>query len=142
MKRFHFSIARRGSLVAELAVAMAILSAAIALGLQSAAVYARQQRLLEQHQWAMQEAANLMEPLAASSWDALAPTENQPLELSPQCQTILPGARAVVSIVAEKEPVAGRRITVRLDWREASDHRSEPVRLTAWKYKPREEEVQ
>jgi hypothetical protein len=82
---------------------------------------------------AAREAGNLMEDLMSRPWSEITPENTAAVELSESCRQYLPDAQLRVEVVSEGQTEDVRRIDVRIEWRDWSNRRGEPVRLTAWK---------
>ena len=134
----EFCYARRGTTLLEVCVSMIILAVASATAVQSLALVAGQRREAERALVAALEAGNLMERVHALPFSEVTADRLGQWELAPWCRERLPEARVVVQVHEEPEPVAGKRIVLALDWRGRDGQRSPPVRLTAWRYPPRE----
>src|SRR5438128_2005718 len=66
---------------------------------------------------ATQEAANVMERLAAVAWDDLPKQTGENFQLSPQAKKMLPEGRVEVRVDEAKEGPAARRVMVAVCWR-------------------------
>jgi hypothetical protein len=128
------SAGRRGSLLAEVAMATVMLMIAMTLTVKVLGYVGIQRRAAEHRQRAVQEVANVMERLTAYPYDELTADRARQMALSPSSRQVLPGAELVVD-VAEDSPGGGRsakRIAVRLRWRGRGGEWEAPVRLTTW----------
>ena len=130
---------RRGYGLVELSVATLMLALAMAIVVQTAGWLVAERRGAGRRQVALQEAANLMERLAARPVDELTPELARSQALSERARAILRDGTLEVTIgPAEGEPSA-RSIAIRIDWGNGSGGRAAPVRLVAWVY-PRDRE--
>ena len=128
------SRARRGSLLAEVAMATVMVMIAMTLTIKVLGYVGSQRRVAEHRQRAVQEAANVLERLTAHPYDEITAEQARGMVLAPSAQQSLPGADLSVS-VAEEWPGPGRaakRIGVRLRWHGRSGEWESPVRLTTW----------
>ncbi|MHC5538961.1 type II secretion system protein [Singulisphaera rosea] len=129
---------RRAFTLIEITVISAMLVAAMATTLQVVSWVAIQRRATDRRQLAIQEVANLMERLAARPWNRLNAEGDQALALSDSARSGLPGARLEVDVdVLASE--GAKRIRMRLSWRNRAGTMEAPVRLTAWRYRGKEE---
>jgi Tfp pilus assembly protein PilV len=128
------SAGRRGSLLAEVAMATVMVMIAMTLTVKVLGYASLQHRAAEHRQRAELEAANVMERITADPYEAITVERARQAALSAASRATLPGAELVVD-VAEDSPGAGRsakRIAVRLRWRGRSGEWEAPVRLTTW----------
>jgi hypothetical protein len=98
---------------------------------------AADRRNLDRREWAVQEAANLMERLSARPFEDLTADAVKDTPLSPEAARTLPDAKLDVEIV-DDDPAGGddsKRITLGLRWRSRSGEWDAPVRLTSWVYR-------
>jgi len=87
-------------------------------------------------QWALQEAANLMERLGQYSWDSLTDDELARLTVSQDLQQRLHGVVLSVHLdQPEEETLQAKQVTVTVRWKDRSNTLVRPVTLTAWFYK-------
>lgn len=128
------SHARRGSLLAEVAMGTVMVMIAMTLTIKVLGYVGSQRRAAEHRQRAVQEVANVLERITAYPYDEITAERARQMALAPSAEPSLPGAELAVS-VAEERPAAGRsakRIAVRLRWRNRSGEWESPVRLTTW----------
>jgi hypothetical protein len=132
--RRRLSLARRGSLLAEVAMATVMVMIAMTLTVKVLGYVSSQRRAADHRQRAVQEAANVLERITADPYDEITAERARQLALALSAPPSLPGAELAVS-VAEEQPGAGRsakRIAVRLRWHGRSGEWESPVRLTTW----------
>jgi hypothetical protein len=116
--RRRLSLARRGSLLAEVAMATVMVMIAMTLTIKVLGYVGSQRRAAEHRQRAVQEAGNVLERITAYPYDEITAERARQMVLAPSAQPSLPGAELSVA-VAEEQPGAGRsakRIAVRLRW--------------------------
>jgi hypothetical protein len=125
---------RRGSLLAEVAMAAVLLTIAMTLSVKVLGWVALERRDAERRQRAVMEAGNVMERLTAYTFDDVTPALAKRITLSDASRQLLPDPELAVTVTAA-EPAPGRaakRIAIELRWRGASGERVAPVRLTSW----------
>jgi hypothetical protein len=125
---------RRGSLLAEVAMATVMLLIGMTLALKVTAYTAHQRRSADQRQRAVQEVANAMERVTAYPFNEVTAERGRALAISPTAAQTLPDAELTIA-VDESPPGAGRsakRIAIRLRWRNRAGEWEAPVRLTTW----------
>jgi predicted negative regulator of RcsB-dependent stress response len=125
---------RRGFTVLELSSATVLLVAALVVAVQVLGWIVLERRSAERRQWAAQEVANVMEHLAAQSWDDLSDESAQVVRLSPQVADLLPNAELHAAVTRSEAEPAAKRIAVELKWRNHTGDFDAPVRLTTWVY--------
>lgn len=127
--------ARRGFMMAELIVAMAIMMAAMVGIAQLMYQVTRQYRHATQRNVVVQEAANVMEDLMSRQRDEISAAEPPRIKLSPACRQAAPDARLNIEIVSVDDGDA-YRLAVRIEWPVDDPRRQRPVQLVAWRYGP------
>lgn len=128
---------RRGMTLVELTIAAVLLGVAMTATVQILGWVAAERRSLERRQCAAQEAANLMERLAARPWNRLSPAEVRDVALSEPARRLLPGAELTVAVdePSRTGPVASKRIALRIRWRNRAGGWDAPVRLSSWTFR-------
>jgi hypothetical protein len=123
----------------EMVVTIAIVGAVMVGGVQLMAVTARHSREAENRQLATTEAGNVLEQVMTRPWNGVSPDSPAlaDLTLSDACRQALPDARLSV-VVSPEADSPGRRITVHIDWATNPAHRSQGIRLVAWRYPAQE----
>ncbi|NLX53561.1 MAG: hypothetical protein GXY58_00425 [Planctomycetaceae bacterium] len=130
----HNRCRRGGFSMTEMVVTIGVATVAMVGGVQIMSLANRQCRAVECRRVASLEAGNIMEQLMARPWEELTPGQESFGTLSDVCQRLLPDASLDIDVSAETTDAAARRITVRIDWQVQGTHRSNPVRLVAWRY--------
>lgn len=124
---------RRGVLLTEAVVAGVMLAAAMAMTAKLAGWTAAQRREAERRGWAVQEAANAMEGLAALPFDRLTTeTARASAKLSASAGAVLPGGQIDAEVIEEDDGLPRKRIDLAVRWNGGSGGAEAPVRLTAW----------
>ena len=125
---------RRGSLLAEVAMATVIVMIAMSLTVKVLGWVALERRSAERRQRAVLEVANVMERISAHPFDEVTPDLTRRITLSTTAGQSLPDADLSVEVTSS-EPGAGRsakRIAIRLRWKGRSGEWESPVRLSSW----------
>lgn len=122
---------RLGFGTVEVVVAALIVMMMMALTVQMVASTIAARRSAERRQWALHEAANVMERLASLEWDELSDARTETIQLSKACQSVLPSPRLRIKIGEETAPVL-KRIRVEIRWSNGARGEEAPVRLTTW----------
>ena len=131
--------ARRGSLLAEVAMSAAMLMIAMALTVKVLGWVGVERRVWDRRQWAAQEAANLMEQITSRPFGDVTAEIGQELSLSPEARRLLPDAELKVE-VGENDQAGGagsKRVALQLRWHNRSGEWDAPVRLVSWIYRGR-----
>jgi hypothetical protein len=81
-----------------------------------------------------------MEDLMSRPWTDVTPEQVADTEPSEWCRQTLPDARFRVNVNSEGEEDEVKRISIEIDWQNASGARGESVRLVAWRYRYEEPE--
>jgi prepilin-type N-terminal cleavage/methylation domain-containing protein len=126
---------RRGFTLFEVTVAIMLLGTLAALCLQLFAGVNSQQKDQNAELAATQEAANVMERLAAVAWDDLSKQSGGKFELSPQARKLLPEGKVEVKVDDAKGTPAARRIAVAICWRPLPGGPERKAGAVAWRYK-------
>lgn len=127
---------RRGSLLVETAIGVALAAVVMIAVAQLVAVVAKQRREVAQTNLAAQEVANVMERVMVLPWDQLT------TEAAERFVATLPPAAALddpqlsITVSDSDDPLPTKQIEVALSWRDLARRRVEPVRVAAWKHQP------
>lgn len=126
------SSARRGYGLIDLTIASLLIAVAVGIAAKSVVWVAAERRGAERRERAMQEAANLMERLAARPRDELTPALAESLTLSPATASALRDGSLEVAIgPAPGEPRA-KVVSIVIRWVDSSGGLASPVRLVAF----------
>jgi hypothetical protein len=129
--------ARRGSLLAEVAMSGAILMIAMALTVKVLGWVGAERKVWDRRQWAAQEAANLMEEITSRPFAEVNAESTKKRALSPEALRLLPEAELKVE-VGENDQAGGagsKRVALQLRWLNRSGEWDAPVRLVSWIYR-------
>ena len=120
---------RRGFTLIEVGVAGVLLLTTMAMTAQVLGRLAAERRAADRRREAVQEAAIVLERLAARPWAELTPESARALRLSEPARRALPGGELAVDI-AEHDGL--KRIRVAVRWPGRAGGPEAPARLTAW----------
>jgi hypothetical protein len=127
---------RRGSLLAELAMATVLVTIAMTLTVRVLGWVALERRGAERREQAVVEVANLMERITAYPFEEVTPDLAGRLTLSEAARRSLPDPELAVDVSgvdhASAQGLAAKRIAIRLRWRGTTGEWVAPVRLTSW----------
>lgn len=142
--RFRRRGPRAGVLLPELIISLTLLGTATAVMMALLLSVATQRRAAEQRQAALLQAENLLDDFLAAPWPETTQEEFTRRLAAIDTDTTtaplrLPDLERAVT-VAERPDDAARQITVELHWRNHAGHITAPIRLSAWKFAPGEEQ--
>jgi hypothetical protein len=118
--------------VLEVIAACVMLATAMVITVHVLTLSWAQSREIERRQFAVQEAANLLERLTGAPWETLDAELAAAQQLRPEDLSRLPGGELDVVIEPGGDAPRSKRIAVTLRWRSRSGDFTSPVRLTAW----------
>lgn len=122
---------RRAFTMVEVAVTVLMLAVAMTTILHVLTWVAMERRAIERREWALEEAANLMERIAARPWKDVNAGAVKPLTLSEHLRGSLPDAELSIA-VDEKAGPQLKRVAIRIRWRNQAGTWVAPVRITSW----------
>jgi hypothetical protein len=127
---------RRGFTLVELAGAVFVLGATMALTVQVLGWVAAERRTALRRQWALREADNLLERITSLPYDRVATAAIDRLKAdgNRHVERELPGGHLDVQVAERATPAPAKQIVVEVHWRARSGGEVAPVRLTAWVY--------
>ena len=138
----------RGVTLFELTVAAGLLAVFVASAAQVVGAFAVGQRAIDRRALAQRAVDNLAEELQVVSLAALEKLLAQRQDLSPEQLAVrrlptvvadqLPGASLEYSVADEAVPVAAKRVTLSLTWKNRHGRMTRPVRLTCWVFGTKE----
>ena len=126
---------RRGFTLLEASVALLALAALTTICLQFFAAASDQRRQVFAQLTATQEAANLLERVAALQWSELTTASAAKLQLSAQARQTLPEGRVEVLVDEPSGTPPAKRVAASVRWRPQPGEPEREVRLVAWRYK-------
>ena len=126
---------RAGFTLLEVSVAGFLLVILMAVSVQVLGWAAAERVAVERRQWAIGEAANIMERLANQPWEELTPEAAAEVEVSPQARDVLPDCEFKIEVASEPGQSSPKRITVQLGWQRRSGQPAAPVRVSSWVYR-------
>ena len=98
----------------------------------------RQRVAIEQRQFAVQHAGNLLEAHTARSWNDLVPGHQVLADAPVDLQSLLPDLERTLTVKDLPDKPASRQLTVSVRWRGQSGVAVNPVQLSAWVFRPEE----
>ena len=127
---------RRGYMLLEVAMAVALLLAAMTLAMRLDSWVGREQRTAGRRLWATQTLGNLSERVSALTEKELTADRVKALGADLGVVSVLPGAELSAEVEATKPPApAGKRVALTLRWKNRSGGWEAPARLTSWVYR-------
>jgi type II secretory pathway pseudopilin PulG len=126
--------ARRGAMLLEVMVAIALLAVTVSLCIKTLTAMGRQQLALGQRAYAAELANNLLERLRGHDWPAITPALAADLKLPADAAARLPAPQLDIEITPRKSPEA-KQMTVIIRWQAGAGQTVRPVRLTTWVYR-------
>jgi hypothetical protein len=123
----------------EVTMAALLLMAAMALAVKLVVGVGLEQRSADRRLWSVQEVSNLSERIAAEPFDKVTVERARALAAEAKAEGVLPGAEWTAEVAdAGGPPPAGKRVTLRLRWKDRGGDWVAPVRLTSWIYRGRD----
>ena len=140
-KRFStIGIPRRGFTVAEMIATFAVLGRRRSRWRRPMLVSVSRQRLaIEQRQFAIQHAGNLLERCSARPWTDLTPGPQTLADAPAELEALLPDLKQSLEVKEQSEKPVARQLTVSVSWRGPSGTPVKPVQLSAWIFQPEEQ---
>lgn len=129
---------RRGFTLVEMIGTCLLLGAMLSMTVPMVLLVARERQTVEQRQFAVQHAANLLEIVSSRHWSELTAGEMAIPEADADLSNVLPNLeRSVVVKNFDSTPEA-RQITALIRWRNPSGQVGQPIRLSTWVYARKE----
>jgi len=125
---------RRGSMLLEVVIASGLAAVLAMLFAQALSSVALERRHVERRAIALQEAANIVERVAALEWSQITSEGVTDIGLSPEIEHILPAAAAHLSVEEQPGEVPAKQVRVEIQWQGAAGQPEPPVRLSYWAY--------
>lgn len=132
---------RRGFTLVEMVVTAVLLSAVFIALVPLLGQVNTQRRAAEQRQFALQEAANILERFSAQPWQTVTGESASRVALSDDTQQLLREPQVTVTVndaSGTPSSPAAKRITVEVRWKNRVGDFVAPVRLTTWVYRHEE----
>jgi prepilin-type N-terminal cleavage/methylation domain-containing protein len=126
--------ARRGFTLIEVTITVVLLAAAMTAIVQVLGWVAAERRATERRQWAIEEAANLMERVTAAPFEAITAESARAVTLSASIKEKLPGPELTLNVGGPEAVGEGKRVAIAIRWRGRGGTWEAPVRLAAWVY--------
>jgi len=127
----------RGFSLLEMAVAGVLMAILLSLCLKMLSATAIERQSVEKRLLAMQEAANLIERIAALPSNELTPERLALLQQTSAAPQILPGGVAQVSLESDQPDAQARQVRVEIRWGIRPEDAEAPVSLSYWPPGPR-----
>lgn len=127
---------RGGFTLVEMIATFVMLGVAIALSAPLLVNVSRQRLGIEQRQFAVQHAGNLLERHAARPWNEVSPGEQVLADAPANLKNLLPELEQTLTVKDLPEKPASRELTVTIRWRGHSGVSVTPVQLSAWIFQP------
>lgn len=125
----------RGFTLLEVSVAGVLLVLLMAVAVQMLGWLASERQAADRRQWAMQEAANVMERLSAQPWERLTSEHAAAIELTAAARQLLPEAQLDVKVIDESEQPDAKRLVIAVRWQRRPGQPVAQVALTSWVYR-------
>ena len=123
---------RRGSMLMEVTLAVALLAAAFVAIAQLLVVASRERHNANARSAAIRAVANTMERVMLSEYHELTAEDPPEFDLTEADKEWLPGGRLEVQIEPAPSDIPQKRIVVQVDWEDAAGRRVRPIRLVGW----------
>lgn len=127
---------RKGSMLLEVSLAVALLTVGLVAVAQLLAVAARQRHETRWRAVATREVANVIEQVMALPWDQTTAAQSSEVALHPAAKALLPDAALEVEVTDVTDPRPAKRIQISLTYRSTADLPVAPIKLVAWKFAP------
>lgn len=127
---------RRGSMLIELGVSAAMLTAMLVILSQVIVQLHRHTKLVDRQLAAQQLLENMLEEAVRTPWKTLTTETLAGLKLPKNAQTSLRDAKLSSEVSTEAAPALAKRVTLRLTWQGSPSKTQPPLVLTTWVYKP------
>ncbi len=127
---------RRGAMLVEVAIGVALAVVVMIAVAQLVAVVAKQRREVAQTHLATQEVANVMERVMVLPWGELTTEAAEQFVAAHPPAAALDDPQLSITVSDSDDPLPTKEIEIALSWRDHAHRRVEPVRLVAWKHQP------
>lgn len=130
---FEVKAARRGILLLEITVAVAMLASLLIIVNKMMVQLHQQTAAIDRERLAQQTVENLLEELTSKNWSSVNVSDIDTLSIPESTRQRLSNATIEGDIVERDDPVASKRVTLRLRWFGESNV-ARTLSLTAWVY--------
>ncbi len=130
------STRRRGAMLVEAAIGIALAVVAMIAIAQLVALVAKQRREAAQTRLATQEVANVMESVMVLPWGELTTEAGVQFAAAHPPASALEDPQLSITVSDLDDSLPTKKIEIALSWRDQANRRVEPVRLVAWKHQP------
>ena len=135
-KRCTFFRNRRGSLLAEVAIATTVLVIVMGMTVKVMSTVAHERRAASDRQQGSLEVANLMERITAHPFEQVTPELARRMSVSDRARQSLREGELAIEISGGGKNATGsqraKRVMTRLRWKGPGGQWQAPVRLTSW----------
>ena len=135
-----FTTRRRGSMLVETAIGIALALVVMIAVAQLVAVVAKQRHEVAQTRLATQVVANVMERLIVLPWDELTAEVAERFTVVHESAAALDDPQLSITVSNTGDTLPTKQIEIAISWRDQANRRVEPVRLVAWRHQPPERE--
>lgn len=127
---------RKGSMLLEVSLAIALLTVGLVAVAQLLAVAARQRHETRWRAVATREVANVTEQVMALPWEQTTAAQFNAVSLHPTTKALLPDATLEIEVTDVTDPRRAKRLQISLAYRNTAGLPVEPISLVAWKFAP------
>ena len=129
---------RGGFTIIEMIGTCLLLGILFSMTLPMLLVVARERRSAEQRQFALQQAANLLEEAVQRDWSDLQPGELKVPDPANDLQAVLPGLQQKLVVKQLADEFDTRQIIASIRWQNRAGELVSPLRLSAWVHSMKE----
>ncbi len=124
---------RPGYGLAEVAMALMLLMAAMTFTVKALGLVAAERKSADRRLYAGLAVSNVLERATSLPFADVSEENVRAIAEAAHAEQALPGANWQVTVVAESSgPLAAKRISLRLSWNQRSENAEAPLRLSAW----------
>ncbi len=126
--------ARHGFTLVELIATCILLGVVFSVSIPLLTVVARQRRIAEQRQFAIQHASNLLEHTTSRGWKKLAAGPQELTDAPDDLASLLPGLERRVEVKELSEEPRCKLVSVTIAWQSHIGQPVVPLQFSAWVY--------
>lgn len=128
--------ARRGLMLMEVVVSMAMLGVVLATVAQVIQWSAVEHRTAQRKRCALETARSLLDELSAKDWSAINSENASRLRIPRESAQFLIDPRLKMAVATQSGLLPSKRISVELTWSNGPGRASEQVQLSTWVFQP------